>query len=124
MSEYFPEPKSSEGRVGDELDLCNYATKIDLKNAAGVDTSSFAKKVDLASLKFDVDILDIDELKNVSGGISSLKCKVVKLDTDKLVPVRVDLSKLYDVAKNDVVKMMYIILRSKIWKMKYLILLT
>ena len=27
MSEFFPEPKSSEGRVKVELDLSNYATK-------------------------------------------------------------------------------------------------
>ena len=27
-----------------ELDLSNYATKADLKNATGVDTSDFAKK--------------------------------------------------------------------------------
>ena len=27
-----------------ELDLCNYATKSDLKNATGVDTSDFSKK--------------------------------------------------------------------------------
>ena len=26
------------------LDLSNYATKVDFKNAAGVDTSDFAKK--------------------------------------------------------------------------------
>ena len=31
MSEYFPEPKSLGGRVKDELDLSNYATKADLK---------------------------------------------------------------------------------------------
>ena len=31
-------------------DLYNYATKSNLKNAAGVDTSKFAKKVDLANL--------------------------------------------------------------------------
>ena len=36
MSEYFPEPKSSGGRVKVELDLSNYATKKDLKNATGV----------------------------------------------------------------------------------------
>ena len=29
MSEYFPEPKSLEGRVQVELDLSNYATKPD-----------------------------------------------------------------------------------------------
>ena len=46
-----------------ELDLSNYATKTDLKNAAGIDKSSLAKKVDLASLKSNVDKLDIDKLK-------------------------------------------------------------
>ena len=44
MSEYFPIPKSLEGRVIIELDLYNYATKADLKNATGVHTSKFAKK--------------------------------------------------------------------------------
>ena len=39
MSEYFLEPKSSGGTVKVELDLSNYATKADLKNATGVDTS-------------------------------------------------------------------------------------
>ena len=43
MSEYFPESKSSGERVKVELDLSNYATKADLKNATGVDTSDFAK---------------------------------------------------------------------------------
>ena len=45
MSEYFPEPKSLGRRVKGKLDLCNFATKVDLKNARGVDTSHFAKKV-------------------------------------------------------------------------------
>ena len=65
MSEFFPELNTSGGRVKVELDLSNYATKSDLKNATGIDTSKFAKKVDLASLKFNVDKLDIDRLKNV-----------------------------------------------------------
>ena len=47
-----------------------------------VDTSSFALKTNLANLKTEVD----------------------ELDTDKLAPVPVDLSKLSDVVKNDVVK--------------------
>ena len=47
MSEYFPEPKSLGGIVKVELDLSKYATKVDLKNAAGVDTSKFAKMVNL-----------------------------------------------------------------------------
>ena len=42
MSKYFPEPKSSGGIVNIELDLSNYATKSDFKNATGVDTSKFA----------------------------------------------------------------------------------
>ena len=41
--------------------LCN---KADLKNATGVDTSKFAKKFDLASLKSNVDKLDNDKFKN------------------------------------------------------------
>ena len=55
MSEYFPEPKSSGRRVKVEFDLSNYATKVDLKNAAGVHTSTFAKTIDLANYKSDVD---------------------------------------------------------------------
>ena len=42
--------------------LCN---KADLKNATGFDTSKFAKKFDLASLKSNVDKLDNDQFKNV-----------------------------------------------------------
>ena len=64
------------------MDLSNYATKADIKNILHVDTSSFALKTNLANLKTEVD----------------------KLDIDKLVPVPIDLSKLRDVVKNDVVK--------------------
>ena len=45
MSQYFPEPKSLTGRVKVELDFPNYSRKVDLKNATGVDTSPFAKKM-------------------------------------------------------------------------------
>ena len=65
MSEYFPEPKSSGGRVKVELDLSNYEPKADLKNATDVATSKFAKKSDSAYSKFNIDKLDIDKLKNV-----------------------------------------------------------
>ena len=61
MSEYFPEPIYSGGRVKVKLDSSNSTTKSDLKNATGVDTSKFAKKVDLASLKSNADKLDIDK---------------------------------------------------------------
>ena len=44
MSEYFPEPKSLAGRVKVELVLSNYATKSDLKTAAGVDASNLLKR--------------------------------------------------------------------------------
>ena len=75
MSEYFPELKSSGRRVKVELDLSNNATKTDLQNATGVDTSRFAKKVDLANLKSNVDKLDIDKLKNVPTNLSNLKSR-------------------------------------------------
>ena len=57
MSEYFPKPISSGGRMKVELDLSNYATKADLKNTTGLDTSKFSEKVDLTSLKSDVEKL-------------------------------------------------------------------
>ena len=60
----------------------NYATKADLKNATGIDTSKLAGKSDLVSLEAEVD----------------------KLDINKLVPVSVDLRKLSDALKSCVVK--------------------
>ena len=67
MSEYFPEPTSSGGRVKLELYVSNYATKTDLRNAAGVDTSKCAKKVDLANLTCDADKLAIDQFKKCTN---------------------------------------------------------
>ena len=99
MSEYFQKPKSLEVNVKVELDLSNYATKSDLKNVAGVDISKFTKKVELASLKSEVDKLDTDKLEKVPTGLNSLESKVDKLDVDKLVPVPVDVSKLSDIVK-------------------------
>ena len=60
---YFPPYSHSKNKTKLELDFPNYATKSDLKNATGVTTLQFAKKADLASLKSDVDELDIDKLK-------------------------------------------------------------
>ena len=129
MCEYFPKLKSSEANVKNEFGFSNYAAKTNLKNATGVDRSSLAKKADLANSESDVDfnklkILDINKLKNVPTNLNNLKSKVDKLDVNKLVPVPVNLSKLSDVVKNDVVKKMYIMLRSKILNIRYLILLT
>ena len=66
MNEYFSERKSLVRRVKPQLDLSNYATKEDIKNAI------FAKKFDLADLKSDADKLDIDKLKNVTTNLSNL----------------------------------------------------
>ena len=45
MGEYFPKPKSLGANLKVELDLSNYETKADLKNATGVDTSFLLKKL-------------------------------------------------------------------------------
>ena len=104
MSEFFPEPKSSGGRVKVELDLSNHATKTDLKNVTGVDTSKCAKTVDLANLKSNLANSDVGKLKTFPTNLSNLKSKVDRLDADKIWPVPIDLSRLSDVVKNDVVK--------------------
>ena len=104
--------------------MFNYATKGDLKNVTGVDTSKFAKKVDLSNLTSNIDTLDIVKLKNVPNNLSNLEGKIDKLDVDKLVLVPVDLSKLSNVVKMMSLKKMYIMLNSKIFRIKYLILLT
>ena len=83
MSELFPKWKPLGGNVKINLDFSNYAAKAELKNATGVDTLKFAKKIDLINLKSNVDKLDIDTLKNVPGGLSSLKSRVNKLDIGK-----------------------------------------
>ena len=65
------------------------------------------KRTALADLK---PYVDIDELKNIPiyilkyTSLNNSKSKVDKLDIDKLVPVPVDLSKLSNVVKYDVVK--------------------
>ena len=57
-----------------------------------------------ANLKSVVIKLDIDKLEKVLTGLNSFKSKVDKLDVHKLVSVPVDLGKLSDVLKYDVVK--------------------
>ena len=96
MSKYFPKPKSLGANVKielnlSELDLPSYATKADLDNSTVVDTSDFAKKIDLVNLKSNVDKLDIDKFKNVPSNLSNLKSKVDKLDIGKLETTSVDL---------------------------------
>ena len=103
MLECFPKLKSLGGNVKVELDLSNYTTKANSKNATGVDTSYFVKKTDLANLKSDVYRLDIDKITNIPSGLK-LKSEVDKWDIGKLETTPVDLSKLSDVVKNEVVK--------------------
>ena len=83
MSQYFSKPfRSFGGNINVKVNLSNHATKADIKNISHADTSSLALKTNLANLKSEVD----------------------KFNIDKLVPVPVDLSKLSDVVRNDVVK--------------------
>ena len=63
MSQYFPKPYEPFGQdINVKVDLSNYATKTDLKNVSYVDMNSFAVKSNLASLKTEVDKLDIGKL--------------------------------------------------------------
>ena len=83
MSQYFPKPyEPFRGDINVKVDLSNYAAKTDLKNVSHVDVSNFALKSNLASLKTEVDKIDADNLKTVP----------------------VDLAKLSNVVKNDLVK--------------------
>ena len=52
MSQHLPKKNESfGGDINVKFDLSDYATKVDLKNATGIDTSNFALKPNLASLK-------------------------------------------------------------------------
>ena len=53
-------------------ELDNYATKSDLKDAACIDTSKFAKQVDLASLKRHIYRLDFDKLETTPVELTKL----------------------------------------------------
>ena len=80
---YFPKPyEPLGGHMNVKVGFSNYATKTGFKNVTHVDVSRFALKSSLASLKIEVD----------------------KLDIDKLAPVPAELRKLSDVVKSDVVK--------------------
>ena len=73
MSEYFPKPyEPFGGDINVKIDLCNYATKTDLKNVSHGDVSSFARKSNLASLKTEVDKLDIDKLTPLTNNLAKL----------------------------------------------------
>ena len=52
-----------------KLDLSIYATKTDLKKVTHVDLSSFVSKTNLASLKTEVDKIDVEKLTTVPAKI-------------------------------------------------------
>ena len=83
MSDYHTDYKQRDSSVKVELDLKNYATKEELKNITYVDTSSFALKTNLASLKTKVDKLDIPKLKTVPIDLADLSNKVQEDFTEK-----------------------------------------
>ena len=91
-SQYFPPFESSSNNINVQLDITNYATKDDIKNITHVDVSSYATKSNLAALKNEVDKIDVDKLKTVP----------------------VDLAKLTNVVKNDIIKKTVIIILKNI----------
>ena len=93
MSQYFPKPyEPFGGTINVKVDLPSYATKADLKNETKADTFKLAVKSDLASLKAEIDEIDVDK--------------------SKLVPV--DSSKLSNVVNNVVKKAVYDKLLAKV----------
>ena len=75
-------PGNSNAKV--ELDRKNYATKEELKNITHVvDTSNFALKTNLASLKSEVDKIDTPKLIAVPKDLADLTLEVQKDFTKK-----------------------------------------
>ena len=58
--------------------MSNYATKVDLENATGIDTSKLVAEFDLVCLKAEVDKLEIDRLVPVPVYLSKLSEKSSK----------------------------------------------
>ena len=74
MNQQFPKPyEPFGGGINVKVDLPKYATKADLKIETGIDTSKLAARFDLASLKTEVNKLNIDKLKNVPTNLSNSK---------------------------------------------------
>ena len=66
MSQYLPKIYTSfGGNINVKVSLSNYATDPDLKEATGINTSNFALKSNLISLKAEVDKIDVVKVKNV-----------------------------------------------------------
>ena len=72
MSQYFS--KSYEFLTRDiGVDLSNYATKTYLKNTTGIDASKLAAKSDLATLKAEINKLDIGKLEPFSVDLINVR---------------------------------------------------
>ena len=70
---YHPESESHiRDKVKVVLDLSIYATKKELEDATGIDTSDLAAKKDFIALKAEVDKLDIHKLTNVATTLNTL----------------------------------------------------
>ena len=83
MSQYFSKLfRNFGGNINVKVDLSNDTTKTDLKNVTHIDTSSFVLKTNLASLKTEIDKLEIDKLASVSVDLSKLN-HVVKNGVNK-----------------------------------------
>ena len=76
--DYLTDYDPGNSNVKVELDLKNYATKEELKNVTHVDTSNFALKTNLASLKSEVDKTDIPKLITVPKDLADLTLEVQK----------------------------------------------
>ena len=83
MTHYFTDNNPKNSNVKIELDLKNYTTKEEVKNITHVDTSSFELKTNLASLKTEVDKLDIPKLKTVPVDLADLPKEVQEDFTKK-----------------------------------------
>ena len=85
MGQYFPKPyKPSGGDFTVKIDLSNLLTKLYLKK----------KRKRTWYI----------EIQNVKSGLAILKTKLDKIDADKLKTNPIDLGRLSNVVKNEVVK--------------------
>ena len=80
MSRLFRKPyKQLDKIINVKVNLSNYAAEADIKNISHVDTSSFALKTNLASLKTEFNELDIDKLVPVPTNLSKISNVVIMM---------------------------------------------
>ena len=103
MSQYFPTPLSDYKNIKVKIDFTNYATKKDINDITHVDTSNFVLKTNLSSLKTEVDKLDIGKLATVPVDLSKLS-NVVKYDVIKKVDYNKLVTKVDNIDTSGLVK--------------------